>query len=235
MERRKGFTLIELLVSIAIIAILAALLTPALSQAKQSAKRSRCISNLRQLGLSAQMYLGEHQDRMPWIPDDHLQLTPPVNASDKRYNSIGSFMPLLDPYLGNVQVWLCPTTPLVTSNSWLKHFSGPWKTGGIDQPEKGWANYISDKLAERDENQPRYLRGRSPERVAVDRGASVSTEEWLMCAFFERGWWDGFASLWKVGDSVPPRKGWSGHRGGRNQIYLDMRAEWVRRDIDRAP
>ena len=64
-HKDSGFTLIELLVVIAIIAIPAVLLLPALSRAKESARRTDCISNLRQLALGIHLYAGDNGDTLP--------------------------------------------------------------------------------------------------------------------------------------------------------------------------
>lgn len=226
-----AFTLIELLVVIAILGILASLLLPGLARAKNLARRSHCLSNLRQIGLATGMYLNDYVDRMPWVRDEDLQLTPPVNAQDKRYNAMGAFMPPLHPYLGDTRVWLSPPVKAVLPTDWRRHYFGPWLVSGRLYPEQGEANYISDKLAERDPQQARYLRNRTPHSVAIRRGSSPSEEEWLMSPFFERGWWAQYHQVWSIQESEPPPTGWSAHDRGRNQLYLDLRAQWVRKDI----
>jgi prepilin-type N-terminal cleavage/methylation domain-containing protein len=62
---KKAFTLIELLVVIAIIAILAAILFPVFAQAKVAAKKTSCLSNVKQMGTAAQLYLGDNDDSYP--------------------------------------------------------------------------------------------------------------------------------------------------------------------------
>ncbi len=64
---KKTFTLIELLVVIAIIAILASMLLPALNRARETAKKSRCLSNLKQLGTATHMYNADNNDYMPIV------------------------------------------------------------------------------------------------------------------------------------------------------------------------
>ncbi len=106
--RRDGraFTLIELLVVIAIIAILAALLLPALTRAKQKGQQTACINNSRQQALAVFMYASDNNDVLP-----------PVAYNDANDNEV-DWPALLDPYLKSPKIHLCPTDLLSTNSSY---------------------------------------------------------------------------------------------------------------------
>jgi prepilin-type N-terminal cleavage/methylation domain-containing protein/prepilin-type processing-associated H-X9-DG protein len=96
--KRRGFTLIELLVVIAIIAILAAILFPVFARAREKARQTSCLSNIKQITLAVHMYAQDYDETMPLA----LAGTPGVT-------SYFMFSELLDPYIKNEQVWDCPS------------------------------------------------------------------------------------------------------------------------------
>jgi prepilin-type N-terminal cleavage/methylation domain-containing protein/prepilin-type processing-associated H-X9-DG protein len=115
-RRATGFTLIELLVVIAIIGILAALLFPVFARARESARKTQCLSNIKNIAMAVQMYLSDYEDHFP--PAEHR---PEVVAWFNEYGGVECCCNatranpylraavLLDPYLGNRDVWRCPS------------------------------------------------------------------------------------------------------------------------------
>jgi prepilin-type N-terminal cleavage/methylation domain-containing protein len=89
-QRPPGFTLIELMVVVAIIAVLAALLLPALASANGAGKRAACVSNLRQIGIGVQAYANDSDGRIPYGPK-----APPFTSPASFYPSTGAPTSLL--------------------------------------------------------------------------------------------------------------------------------------------
>jgi prepilin-type N-terminal cleavage/methylation domain-containing protein len=95
---RRGFTLIELLVVIAIIAILAAILFPVFAKAREKARQSSCLNNVKQLGVGLMAYAQDYDEMYP-----SYQFLPVVGAGYYFWTDC------LYPYIRNVQVFTCPS------------------------------------------------------------------------------------------------------------------------------
>lgn len=101
--RRSGFTLVELLTVVAIIAVLAAVLFPVFARARESARRSSCQSNLKQIGLAGMQYTADYDGCLPPAVMAH--------GADPGSVSTQTFVDLLQPYVKNLQIFVCPSFP----------------------------------------------------------------------------------------------------------------------------
>lgn len=138
-SRKHAFTLIELLVVIAIIAILAAMLLPALGKAKMKAHGVACMNNTKQLQLAWTMYSGDYQEKMVPVANDGFSpswvngsMSVPADQADTSKIMSG----LLWPFVNNVKVYKCPSDPKknslgaptvrsISANAWLNPVRRP--------------------------------------------------------------------------------------------------------------
>ncbi len=118
---RRAFTLIELLVVIAIIAILAAILFPVFAQAREKARATSCLSNVKQLGLAFRMYVEDQDDKymvmnQPWadqVGDTWAEIygghAGTGNEAQVEYARKASYAAQLQPYAKSIKIFVCPS------------------------------------------------------------------------------------------------------------------------------
>jgi prepilin-type N-terminal cleavage/methylation domain-containing protein len=136
-QRHHGFTLIELLVVIAVIAILAALLFPVFSKARENARAASCLSNLKQIGTSLTLYLQDYDETYPMerFPDathaaGGCTSGPNTNPEDALQGSSINWKRAIQPYTKNYSVFQCP------SNGYA------WRIGGYNPAPGDETNYL---------------------------------------------------------------------------------------------
>lgn len=159
MSRFRGFTLIELLVVIAIIAILAAILFPVFAKAREAARKTTCISNLKQMGTAVMMYVQDYDETYPIANQEADRI--PNQQPHSFMGSGGRFPHLVDvvaPYTKNEAMFRCPSKnqPVVRdATGWVISGGGGsygyrcFDVGGVPGnvgvgPNNGGANRTAD-------------------------------------------------------------------------------------------
>ncbi len=209
---RKGFTLIELLVVIAIIAILAAILFPVFARARDKARQTSCLSNVKELGLAVQMYVADHDETM--VPF----ATTPADG----LGSI-SWAALLYPYVKNVEVYDCPSSGRKWSSGsgglgqdQIRFWSWSALSYGINVFAAFYPSYYLWTLAEFEAPAETAMFGDScrchasdPNKIDAEGGHHLVQAPPLAVTSKDRGKWA------------------CRHSGGANAAYVDGHAKWI--------
>lgn len=225
----RAFTLIELLVVITIIAILAAILFPVFARAKESAKKSACLSNMRQIGFAFSLYMTDWDERMP----DRRDLKSSLPGGYRPWTS----WPTSDPrsgwalsllsdsgYLNDPRIWNCPSvqnsalgkavqveqdvnTPngVATSRYWMWRFDRPDDPIPLDD---FWGKTTDQAVLDLDQ-------AHNPQ---AGTPLGESDTELLVDPYFPRTIPSVSANL----------KGLSVHMGGRNRLFLDLHVHYLK-------
>ena len=223
MTKRRGFTLIELLVVIAIIAILAAILFPVFARAREKARQTACLSNVKQLGLGIEMYLQDYDEEYPpyggWVG-----------------SNLWCWPSSLLPYVKNTQVFRCPSDKPQPRTDWtgtspLDGFGVPLIniSYGMNLGIQRWYPSKPQGLGS-NWGDAGILQGASTVTVANPAGTILLGEfariydlhgiyaDQLWLAYVMEG------SEYDAESSLPDR-----HNGGVNLAYCDGHAKWVKR------
>jgi prepilin-type N-terminal cleavage/methylation domain-containing protein len=226
---RRAFTLIELLVVIAIIAILAAMLLPALARAKQKGQQAVCLSNLKQIGLAFAMYLNDHDSRFP-------------DRRDLKSSLPGGYLPWTtwppsDPRAGwaatnflnecpNLNVWSCPAAVKSPTGNAIQSVQAT-STDTNAPPSRYWAwrfDRPDDPVGQED------FWGKLQTQAVSDLETASLTDatlgpiygptdvELVVDPYFPN----------TIGTVDPALKGRTIHAGGRCRVFLDGHTQFIK-------
>jgi prepilin-type N-terminal cleavage/methylation domain-containing protein/prepilin-type processing-associated H-X9-DG protein len=197
-DNRRAFTLIELLVVVAIISLLAAILFPVFARARENARRTSCLSNLKQFSLALIMYSQDYDERL-FAPKAGVWWSDPY-----------------EPYLKSSQILKCPSAT-VNTDARKTDYSTNWIVLGWQYapPTGSGAKFDARSV-------PMSLFNSSQTAFATD-GATTSTSSWTSITHLYYGIDASGAGVFNGQDySVDPR-----HLDGANFAFLDGHAKWI--------
>ena len=201
--RRIGFTLIELLVVIAIIAILAAILFPVFARAREKARQSSCLSNMKQLGLGVLMYTQDYDEKLPYGS------SVPINLHYCLWEGT-------QPYIKNMQVLVCPSDGAASCLS-----------GGCPPLGTNWgAEWASWRLSY---GYNYSLEGQSVGRSQYPAETAILAEMIERPYFYQQGAALPNGGI-GIGYTASPHRLSNRHNEGMNICFLDGHAKWVKND-----
>ena len=198
---RRGFTLIELLVVIAIIAILAAILFPVFSRAREKARQASCLSNLKQIGLGYEMYSQDYDEKTC----THGNRVPGIDPCPGTICSHWSRK--IAPYVKNDQIFVCPSQ------------DKPWVSYGDNFQHVAGCGWMPNRLAK--------FSCPAETGLVLDSQVSSTDRSPYSMIWCRLCWPNGGYHAWADWNAI----GVEAHNEGANCVYLDGHAKWLAKDF----